>query len=263
MNKLKRNLKIFFLFSKYSLKTTLQARLGIVVFILGKIIRFVTLFFFIYLIFIRSKGFQGYNLNQALIIYMTFNIIDTTSQILFREVYRFRPLIISGRFDLVLTRPYHPFLQILVGGIDFMDTFLLLPYFAITIFLVTRGGYFHLINLLAYLFYLMVGLLMATAFHIFVLAFGIMTTVVDHTILIYRDLTAVGRFPVEIYQEPIRFFFTFIFPIALMTNVPAQILMGKNQSHVFVYGLIFAAGLLLLSLWVWKIALKRYQSYGG
>jgi len=263
MNKLRRNLKIFFLFSKYSLRTTLQARLGIVVFVLGKIIRFAALFFFIYLIFIRTKGFQGYNLNQALIIYMTFNIIDTTSQILFREVYRFRPLITSGRFDLVLTRPYHPFLQILVGGIDFMDIFLLLPYFAITMFLVIKGGYFHLINLLAYLFSLIVGLLIATAFHIFILAFGIITTVVDHTILIYRDLAAIGRFPIEIYQEPIRFIFTFVFPVALMTNVPAQILMRKNQGNMFAYGLIFSVGLLLLSLWVWQRTLKRYQSYGG
>ena len=263
MNKFKRNLKIFFLFSKYSLRTTLQARLGIIVFILGKIIRFATLFFFIYLIFIRTKGFQGYNLNQALIIYMTFNIVDTTSQILFREVYRFRYLITSGRFDLVLTRPYHPFLQILIGGIDFMDIFLLLPYFAITIFLVIKGGYFHLINLVVYLFYLVVGLVIATAFHILILTFGIITTVVDHTILIYRDLTAVGRFPIEIYQEPIRFIFTFVFPIALMTNVPAQILIGKNQGNLFVYGFIFAITLLLISLWVWQMALKRYQSYGG
>ena len=130
-------------------------------------------------------------------------------------------------------------------------------------FLVIKGGYFHLINLLAYLFSLIVGLLIATAFHIFILAFGIITTVVDHTILIYRDLAAIGRFPIEIYQEPIRFIFTFVFPVALMTNVPAQILMRKNQGNMFAYGLIFSVGLLLLSLWVWQRALKRYQSYGG
>ena len=46
------------------------------------------------------------------------------------------------------------------------------------------------------------------------LALGIVTTEVDHTIMIYRDITAMGRFPMEMYKEPIRGFFTLSSPSA-------------------------------------------------
>ena len=44
----------------------------------------------------------GYTGTQVIFFFLTFNIIDVTSQFLFREVYRFRPMIVSGDFDFVL-----------------------------------------------------------------------------------------------------------------------------------------------------------------
>ena len=43
--------------------------------------------------------------------YLCFNVVDTIGQMLFREVYRFRPLIISGGFDMVLVKPLSPWLE--------------------------------------------------------------------------------------------------------------------------------------------------------
>jgi ABC-2 type transport system permease protein len=140
---------------------------------------------------------------------------------------------------------------------------MLFPYLGLTLYLIAIGGYLYPGKLVLYLFFIFNGLIFATAFHILVLAIGIITTTVDHTIMIYRDLTSVGRFPIEIYREPVRFIFTFVFPIALMTNVPAHILMGKNQGNLFAYGLVFSFGLLLISVYLWQLALKKYQSYGG
>lgn len=263
MNSLKRNLKIFLLFSKFSWKIIFQMRLGILFFMLGKIFRFVFFFFLMYLVFTKAKFIAGYSLNQAIIFYLTFNIIDTASQILFREVYRFRPLVTSGNLDLVLLKPFHPFLRILVGGIDFLDILMLIPYVFFTFYLAFQIAGVTFASTGLYLLLLTNTLLIATAFHIAVLALGILTTEVDHTILIYRDLTTLGRFPLEIYREPIRGLFTFIVPIGIMMSFPPYALFHVLSWQLMTYAFLVSFILLFASLRLWNIALKKYQSWGG
>lgn len=254
---------MFWIFSQFSLKTTLQARLGILLFVLGKLLRFGFIFGFLFLIFSQTKSLYGYSFQEAMIFFMTFNLIDNAAQLLFREVYRFRPLIVSGGFDLVLTKPFHPFLKVLIGGVDYMDALTLILYLIITLVIALQIKVIFWTNILLYLLLVGNGLIIATAFHIVVLALGILVTSVDHTIMIFRDLTSIGKFPLEIYREPIRFIFTFIFPIALMMNLPAQVLIGKINFNLILIALIIALGGLTLSVLLWKKAVRHYQSWGG
>jgi len=263
MNKIKHNLKIFFLFSKFSLKTTFQTRLGVIFLLLGKAVRFLFFFSLIYFIFARVKLLKGYTINQAAIFYLTFNLIDTISQILFREVYRFRPLVVSGDFDTVLTKPYHPLLRILLGGVDYLDVIMIVPYVLLTIFFAGQNPSTTLLSTFNFSLLIFNSLLMATAFHISVLAFGVITTEVDNTIIVYRDLTSLGRFPIDIYQRPLREIFTFIIPVGVMMTFPAKalfcLLLWPNIAYIFIIGIV----LFWLSLKFWYYALRTYQSWGG
>jgi len=258
-----RNLKIFLLFSKFSVKAISQIRLGIIFFMFGKILRFLMFLLFVYLLVSKTKALKGYGVDQAIFFYLTFNIIDTASQLLFREVYRFRPLIVSGNFDTVLVKPFHPFLRILLGGVDFLDLLMLIPYLFLTLFFAFRIGSFSAINLFVYLTLMVNALIIAAAFHIFVLALGIMVTEVDHTIMIYRDLTSLGRFPMEIYQEPVRGIFTFIIPVGIMMSFPTKTLFGLLSSSLILFSFFMSFLLLMLSLRLWDLAIKKYQSWGG
>lgn len=260
---MRRNLKIFFLFSKFSLKTTFQGRFGVVLFMVGKILRFLFLFFLIFIVFSKTKLIKGYNLNQVIIFYLTFNVIDTASQVLFREVYRFRPMVVSGNFDLVLSKPYHPFLRILVGGIDFMDLLLLVPYFILSMILVMGNKGVTIGSVFVYFAFIINSLLIATAFHISVLALAIMTTEIDHTILIYRDITSLGRFPIDIYKEPVRSIFTFVIPIGIMMSIPVKVLFNLVTLPYMFISVSVAGLLFFLSMYLWNFALKKYQSWGG
>jgi ABC-type uncharacterized transport system permease subunit len=220
-------------------------------------------FLFVFFLISKTKILKGYNVNQAIFFYLTFNIIDTTTQLLFREVYRFRPLVVSGNLDLVLIKPFHPFLRILLGGVDFMDLLMLILYLLLTIFFAFKIGSFSIINLLLYLSLLINALILATAFHVFVLALGIITTEVDHAIMIYRDLTSLGRFPMEIYQQPIRGIFTFIVPVGIMMSFPSKALFGLLSPMLILFSFFLSFFLLTVSLKLWALAIKKYQSWGG
>ena len=260
---MKKTIKLFYLYAALYFKMIFQQRTGIVLFTLGKVIRFLFLFFMIYLVFSKTRLVKGYSLNQMIIFYLTFNIIDTASQLLFREVYRFRPLVVSGSFDLVLLKPHHPFLRILVGGIDFLDLLLLFPYIFLTIFFISKIPNLSLLLTTSYFILIINSLLIATAFHIIVLALAILTTEVDHTIMIYRDMTSLGRFPLEIYKEPVRGIFTFLIPIGIMMSFPPKALLNLLSPISYLLSVVVSGLLLFISLKLWHLALKKYQSWGG
>lgn len=259
---MRHNFQIFWLFAKNSMRTTTQGRIGLVIFTIGKIIRFAFLFFLLYFIFSKTRILKGYTLQQAALFYMVFNLVDTISQILFREVYRFRSLVVGGSLDTILLKPYHPFLRILLGGVDVLDIVLLIPYVIITLFIASGSSPIG-INILLFFLLFINALWIATSFHIIVLALGILTTEVDHTILIYRDITSLGRFPMSLYQEPVRSIFTFIIPVGIMTSFPAQMLIGTLSWAQFIVSFVISSMLFIGAMKLWKFALKQYQSWGG
>lgn len=260
---MRRNLQIFLLFSKYALKTTLAQPVGTFFFFIGKLLRFATQFLFVFYLLSNTKILAGYNLNQTLIFFLTFNVIDTTSQLLFREVYRFRPLVVSGELNSILIKPYHPFLRVLIGGVDLIDLITLLLYASLLLFFVLQVLPLTLLNIILFGILMVNGLLITTAFHIVVLALGIFTTEVDHTIMIYRDIARIGALPVDIYQQPIRFFFTFILPVGIMMTFPVKSLFGQLSPYLVVISILISTILFTFSLYLWNSALKKYQSWGG
>lgn len=234
-------------------------RIAFLIFLTGKLLRF--FFFFAFIIFLLrgTKSLAGYNLNETLLFFLTFNLIDTVSQFLFREVYRFRPLIVSGGFDLVLSKPINALFRSLMGGADLIDLITIPP----LIFAVVWVGSLLHPNLLLITYYLLLilnGLIIAAAFHIFVLGLGIVTLEIDHTIMIYRDIFNLGRFPIDIYKEPLKSVITFLIPIGIMVTFPAKAIMGLISPMGVIWVLVFGGFVLFLSLRFWNFALKKYTS---
>lgn len=259
---MKRNLKIFWLLSIFSAKAAFQHRVGMISFILGKIIRFVFYFLFIFFLVSRTKFLAGYSLQQTIIYFLTFNFIDTLAQLLFREVYRFRPLIVNGEFDTLLVKPYHPFIRILIGGIDIMDAITVIPYLGILIYFIFQA-HLNPVNILLYGGFMINALFLATGFHILILSIGILTTEVDNVMWMYRDFTKMLSLPIDIYGEPIRSFLMFGIPIGIMMAVPVKVLFGLLTTNMYIISIIISVLFILFSFFLWNIALKKYQSWGG
>lgn len=259
---MRHSIRIFLLFARNSVQSTFQGRMGVIFFTAGKIIRFVFMYLFLVFIFQRTRVLSGYSFEQAALFYMVFTMVDTASQILFREVYRFRWLVTGGGFDTVLLKPYHPFLRILIGGVDILDIFLLVPYTVLSILLITKTGT-TVAQVFGFTLLLLNALWISTSFHIVVLALGILSTEVDHTIMIYRDITGLGRFPLEIYREPFKSFFTFIIPVGIMTAYPAQALLGLLSPGGYFFAFVISSILFAGAMRFWHFASERYQSWGG
>lgn len=77
---------------------------------------------------------------------------------------------------------------------------------------------------------------------------------------VLRGLLDAGRYPLMAYPAAYQFFFTFIVPVAFLTTVPAQTLLGEPVMGWIVGSGGLAMGLLWASSLFWKFALRFYTS---
>ena len=75
-----------------------------------------------------------------------------------------------------------------------------------------------------------------------------------------QALLEAGRYPVSAYPGAYRIFFTFVLPVAFMTTVPAEFVLGKAGYGVLLVSAVVAVALLAVSRLFWKFALRYYTS---
>lgn len=261
MSNLKRLLRVWFILASREAQIQLLTSWSGVLFVIGKIIRFLLYFTFLFSVTRAARNLAGYDLDQVILFFLVYTFVDSLVQFLFRGVYTYRFRVVSGDYDLDLVKPWPSFFRPLFGSPDFLDFLTLVPlsiYFLW--FLTSRFPDFSAPRLLSYALLLTNSLLLAFAFHLFVSAMTVITLSVDHLIWIYRDLTSMVRFPADIYSKGIRTVLTFIFPVIILISLPAKALLGLLAWPVIVGS--FAVGLTStwLSLKFWRYALKRYSS---
>ena len=251
--------RIWLLMSRNSFMIMLSHKLLFFLFLTGKLLRFGFFTAFLFFLVTGSKSLAGYNLNQTIFFFLTFNLIDILAQFMYREVYRFRPLVVSGDLDLILAKPTSALFRVLMGGADVTD-FMTIPLIFAAVWYVGRLLNPTTFQVVYYLLLIINGFLLATAFHIAVLSLGIITLEIDHVIWIYRDLTNLGRLPIDIYKQPLRGILTYLVPVGIMITLPAKALMGLVSPG----GVLACFGLgtvaIFLSLRFWNYALKNYTS---
>lgn len=260
MKQIKTYVHIWWVLTGHATQVAFASKAGAALFIAGKLLRFGFFLFFLIIILSRTRVVSGYSLWQMVLFYATFNLVDMISQFFLREVYRFRGYVLTGNFDYMLTKPLSPLLRSLFGGSDVLD---LIPLAAILLFIVYITFHLGGVTVLSAFFYLLLignAFLIALAFHICVLALGVLTTEVDNAVWIFREMTQLGRIPVEIYREPVSFVLTFVLPVAIMISFPAKVLMGALSFQWVLFAFVFSGIALFLSYQLWRYALRQYAS---
>lgn len=257
----RRYYKVWVKMTQAIFQTDLTNRLSATLYILGKVLRFAFFLGFLFLLLKNTQVLANYSAGQIIFFFLTFNLIDILAQLFLRGIYHFRPLIVSGNFDFLLVKPINPLFTSLASHTDVLDLITLFPLVAFILYFLVSGQIaVTFLGIFLYLILLVVSLLIACALHIFVVAIGVMTTEVDHLIWIYRDLSGMGRFPLDIYHPSLRFLLTFVIPVGILMNFPAKALMGLLSWPLILFSVCFAIFFLLISFRFWNYALRRYTS---
>lgn len=252
-----RYIKLWLNFAKIRFLVNLQERWAALFFISGKFIRFIFVLGFIIKLSETIGIFHGYTQQQLIIIFLTFNLLDLVTQFLFRGIYLFRNAVLYGAFDRDLLYPANPLFLSLMTYIDALDLPLLLV--SLLGLLYVAQGY-NLSSYLTYISFIFNGLFIIAGLHFLVAAITIIYSTGDQIIHIYRDVSAMARFPINIYSQPVQVLLNTILPIGIAITLPAQVLFNQATLFQMFYGGIVSLLFVGLSLTSWRFALRRYSS---
>jgi ABC-2 type transport system permease protein len=86
---------------------------------------------------------------------------------------------------------------------------------------------------------------------------------IDNLTQLFSAVFDAARWPSGVFRGAVRFVFTFVIPLTIMTTTPAEALLGRLDGRALA-GSILAAGVCLaLSRFVWLRSISRYTSAGG
>ena len=240
-----------------SVQTALENRTAAIFFLLGKFLRFFLFLAFLQILHRQIDNINGYDISQMTTFFLVFNLFDLFGQIFFRGIYWFRNQVISGEFDFRITKPLSSLFQALTRQTDVLDIPLLCT---VVVLLLRQNITLSLYQVGILILIVITSLLIITSVHIIVAGLGVITTEVDHTIMIYRDLSNMARFPIDIYSDSIRALLTFIIPVGIAYTFPAKALLGLLDGPIVIISPLISIAIFLLSLQFWKYAVRQYSS---
>lgn len=78
--------------------------------------------------------------------------------------------------------------------------------------------------------------------------------------VVYGALWQFGRYPISIYQQPLRFVLTYILPVAFIATFPTYALTRGVALPLLLSGLVVGLGATMIVRLVWNAGLRRYTS---
>lgn len=260
-------IRLYFQMIGLSIRGQLQYRANFILFSIGNALSALIEYVGVWALFDRFGALDSWTFAEAGVFFGIGNISFAICEAFTREFDIFQRHVRTGTFDRVLLRPRSTVLQMLGADFQFMRIGRFIQ--GIIILAVSLASLHltwhiqHYILLIASiaggtLLFSGVIVLQATS------CFWTIESIEVWNSITYGGLTLM-QYPLDIYQRPIRLFFTFIVPLVAINYWPCAYLLGRGYVAAWVS---FASPLVgvvvfVLSLFVWSFGVRHYRSTGS
>ncbi|MBI5542936.1 MAG: ABC-2 family transporter protein [Deltaproteobacteria bacterium] len=107
---------------------------------------------------------------------------------------------------------------------------------------------------------LAIAVLLLYSMWILVISAAFYVVRIDNLSFLLSSIFDAGRWPVNVFSGALRFVFTFVIPLAVMTTYPAMALLGKLELTTAAWAASGALAFAVAARWVWTRSLARYTS---
>lgn len=264
---MKKSIRLYFKLLGVSLRSQMQHRASFFMLTAAYFLSTFAAIIGIWVLFDRFKQVQGWTLEELGLLYgiiqMGFSIAEAFS----RGFDSFGVMIRKGDFDRILLRPCGTLFQVATSEIQpmrlgrFLQGAIVLgwsyselgfPFFSVSSAVIS----FAIIGTAS----LFTGLFVIQG----TLSFWTTETLELMNITTYGGME-IGQYPMTIYKQSFRNFFTFVIPISSVAFYPVAALLKETSSSFFVG--VSAPFLGVVFLWLacqfWKLGVRRYHSTGS
>ncbi len=258
------NLKVFTTLMSINLKVTLAYRVSLLISLVLNFFWVVSYVIFMEIIFRNVPTLGGMTKGETLLIMAFFYFFTNISDIFYRDSFeQFSEKMRSGYIDTWLTKPASSRMLMFLSNMrfDYLT--------AIGVTLALFSYAFAHMNTPPDFGLLAIGITLTLASHI--IFFSILSIIATFTFWLQKNdalnvaawhMTQVARYPRSIYTSFAKIAFTYIFPLALIANLPAEVSLNRATPDMLAI-FIEATGLIyIISLLFWRWGLRRYTSAG-
>ena len=250
-----------------SIRSQMQYRASFVMFTIGNALSALIEYLGVWALFGRFGSLSGWTLAEAGVFFGLGNIGFALCEMFSRGFDTFQHQVRDGTFDRILLRPRTTVLQMLGVEFQVMRIGRLLQGFAVlAVSLPSVGAAWGPSHWTLAVLAIFGGMFMFSAI-IVLQATSCFWTV--ESLEVWNSITYGGvttiQYPLDVYQRPLRIFFTFIVPMAAVNYWPCSYLLGRNYAPALLSWASPFIGLacFLLSLLVWRFGVRHYRSTGS
>ncbi|MBD2196913.1 MULTISPECIES: ABC transporter permease [Calothrix] len=257
---MQRYLRVLKLFWSTAIAAELEYRINFIVATITSLGNLAGSLFGLFLFYSTGYNFAGWSWDAALIVLGIFTLLQGfSSTFLAPNLNNIVRHVQEGTLDFVLLKP--------IRSQFWLSTHTLSPWGlpdlifggAIIGYAGKRLG-LNINNYLVSAVPLLLGLVILYSLWFMLGATSIWFVKIYNVTEVLRGLLEAGRYPIAAYPAAYRFFFTFVVPVAFLTTIPAEAMLGRGQITWLIGGIILALALFLLSTWFWRFALRFYTS---
>jgi len=260
LNSVKRYLGVLGLLWSAAIAAEMEYRVNFILATLTSLGNLVGSVFGLFLFYRTGYTFKGWSWEQALVVLGTFTVLQGfSSTFLAPNLNRIVGHVQQGTLDFVLLKPISSQFWLSTHTIspwglpDLVFGGVLIIYAGKRLGLETSN---YLLSAVPLLF----GMVSLYSLWFMLGATSIWFVKIYNVTEVLRGLLEAGRYPMVAYPTAYRFFFTFVIPVAFLTTVPAEALLGRVQVNWVIGAGVLALALLLVSRIFWQFALRFYTS---
>jgi ABC-2 type transport system permease protein len=219
------------------------------------------------LFFQRFPSIGGWSLYEVALCYAVIHIAFSLSECFARGFDSFSSLVVNGDFDRVLVRPRSTILQVLGSKFEFTRVGRFTQSIIVLVFSLSNlnvtWNIFKVTTLILMIIsgvFIFIGIYMLGATMCFWTIEGL------EVINIFTDGgREMAQYPLSIYKEWVRKFFTFVIPFGTVNYLPLMFILDKVEGNTILYMLTPLLGLLFIipCILIWGIGVKHYKSTGS
>ena len=258
-----RYFKIWMAFLRNTLSRDMEYKMNFIFEIFIDAIYYGSLFFFFKVIFQFVDVLGDFNQDAVMIFLITMYIADSLYVFLLGDnVFMVNNSVKSGDLDFILLKPINSQFFISFRYVNTYALISLLILFSILIKLTYsyHGGMHFLSVFPIYLFSLFLGMLIFYSFEFIIASLVFWFRNFSFGGWLAGELTKYSRRPDSIYKNFFRKTLFTIFPMAMISSVPARFLIFGVNIKLFFLQIIVAIIFLWITTFIWKRGLLRYES---
>lgn len=213
------------------------------------------------LVFSHTDELGGWSKSQLLAVMGVFTMVGGLIRTVIQpNMQRVVEDVREGRLDFALTKPADAQVLVSVRDVRFWQlTDVVVGLVVLIVALVQIGDSVSARDLAAFVGVLSVGLVTIYCFWLMLASASFWLIRMNEVQELFDGIYRAGQYPVGIYPGWLKYGLTFLVPLAFAITVPSEAVTGRLTWQAVAVAGATTFGMLILSRWLWRRGLRRYD----